>query len=233
MTYYAMNYSEAWGELRKAVTTARDEYLKKVELATPYLPSKQAQKDIEKAEAAYTEALEAAREVAAPKFNKALEGMRANIAKPDMTPPTAEQLATLQLLELRDNIEADEVEAAAQLMGNNDTALRTLRDVLMRKGRPLPPNVQTFEAQTRNAVDTLARAAGALLQWDGRDGRQIMSDYLGKRNDFLYGGGEHVSHGELASRSVADVEAQPYYKDTVRAVLGDDVPVTVIDALDD
>lgn len=233
MSYNVMNYAEAWGELRKAVSEARADYLKKVALATPYLPSKQAEKDIEKAEHTYTEALEAARKCAAPKFNKALEGMRSVIAKPDMRPPTPDMLATLRLFELRDDIEAEEAEAAARVMGNNDAALKTLRDVLMRKGRPLPSSVKTVEAQARDAVDELARAAGALLQWDGRDGRQILSDYFEKRNNHLYGDGEHASHSELASRFVADVKEGAYFMETIRNIVGDEVPLAVLEALDD
>ena len=36
-----------------------------------------------------------------------------------------------------------------------------------------------------------------------------------------------------AAQWVADVEARSYFKDTARALAGDDVPMSVIEALDD
>lgn len=232
MSYFVMDYGNTWAEYREQVKAARDTYLQNMEQLSKYADSAQGQKDAEACEAAYKAALEAARDIARPKFNNAVEGMKNNISKPGMQPPTAEMLATLQLLELRDDIEAGEAEAAAKLMGNNDAALKALRDVLMRKGRPLPSSVKTFEAQTRDAVDALARAAGALLQWDGREGVQIMHDYLAQRNAYRFGDGEQPTHNALVARHVADVEAQAFYKDTVRAVIGGDVSTDVIDALD-
>lgn len=233
MSHYAMNYGDAWADLRKDVKKARAKYLKAMERLEPYSDSAQGQKDIEAAKADYEAELEAARAIARPKFDRAVNGMRERVAKADMTPPTAEQLATLQMLELRDRIETREIEAAAKVMGNNDAALRTLRDVLQRKGQIMPSSVKTFEAQTRDAVDTLTRAASSLLKWDGRDGQQVVSDYLAKRNAYQWGGGgEAPSHDDLASRAVADIEARSNYSATIRAIIGDDASAAVVEALD-
>ena len=187
MSYHVMHYGETYADLRKAVKAARADYLRKIERLSRYADSEQGKKDIEAAQAAYDEALEAARGKARPRFKEAIDGMRANIAAPDMQPPTAEMLATLQMLDMRDNIEADEIEAAARLCGNNDLALRTLRDVVTRKGRVLPSNVKTTEARTRDAVDTLARAASNILQWDGRTSMEISSDVSRAQHDYRWG----------------------------------------------
>ena len=232
MSYNVMHYSEAYSDLRKAVKAARDTYLQKIERLSKYADSAQGQKDIEAAQADYDAALEAARAIARPKFARAIEGMKEHIAAPSMEPPTPEMLATLQLLELRDNIEASEIEAAAKVMGHNDAALRTLRDVLQRKGRVMPSNVKTFEAQVSDAVDHLQRAASNVLMWDGRTGTEVLSDYQRARHDFQWAGGKPPAQNALASRSVADIEARSYYKDTARALAGDDVPMAVIEALD-
>ena len=232
MSYHVMHYSEAYSDLRKAVKAARADYLRKVERATPYLPSKQAQEDIEAAEADFKAALEAARAVARPKFEQAVKGMRENIAAPSMEPPTPEMLATLQMLELRDDIDAGEIEAAAKVMGNNDAALKTLRDVLMRKGRVMPSSIKTTEARTSDAVNELSRAASAILQWDGRTSNEISSDASRAYHDYRWGGGAPVPENARAAQWVADIEARSYYKDTARALAGDDVPMAVIEALD-
>lgn len=227
-----MNYHDAWADLRKGVRKARADYLKEVERASKYADSKQGRADAEAAKADYEAALEAARAVARPKFDRAIEGMRGRVASPDMRPPTAEQLATLQMLELRDNIEAGEIEAAARVMGNNDAALRTLRDVLMRKGRTLPTSVKTFEAQARDAVDALQEAANGILQWDGRTSMEISSDVSGAHHAHRWGGGAPVPTNARAAQFVADIEARSFFKDTARAIVGNDVPTGVIDALE-
>ena len=232
MSHYVMNYHDCWADLRKAVKAARTDYLKKVERATPYLPSEKAQEDIERAKADYEAALESARGAARPRFARAIEGMKERIAAPDMTAPTQDMLSILTMLNMRDEIEASEIEAAAKAMGNNDAALRTLRDILTRKGRVMPTSVKTFEAQTRDAVDALQRAATSILQWDGRSSMEISSDASAARHDYLWGGGAPVPANARAAQFVADIEAKPYYIDTCRAIVGNDVPSDVVKALE-
>ena len=232
MSHYVMNYHDCWADLRKAVKVARTDYLKKVERATPYLPSEKAQEDIERAKADYEAALESARGAARPRFARAIEGMKERIAAPDMTAPTQDMLSILTMLNMRDDIEAGEIEAAAKAMGNNDAALRTLRDILTRKGRVMPTSVKTFEAQTRDAVDALQRAANNILQWDGRSSMEISSDASAAYHDYKWGGGAPVPANARAAQFVADIEAKPYYIDTCRAIVGNDVPSDVVKALE-
>lgn len=232
MSHYVMNYHDCWADLRKAVKAARTDYLKKVERATPYLPSEKAQEDIERAKADYEAALESARGAARPRFARAIEGMKERIAAPDMTAPTQDMLSILTMLNMRDEIEAGEIEAAAKAMGNNDAALRTLRDILTRKGRVMPTSVKTFEAQTRDAVDALQRAANNILQWDGRSSMEISSDASRAYHDYKWGSGEPVPANARAAQFVADIEARSFYKDTARAIVGNDVPMSVVDALE-
>ena len=232
MSHYVMNYHDCWADLRKAVKVARTDYLKKVERATPYLPSEKAQEDIERAKADYEAALESARGAARPRFARAIEGMKERIAAPDMTAPTQDMLSILTMLNMRDDIEAGEIEAAAKAMGNNDAALRTLREILTRKGRVMPTNVKTFEAQTRDAVDALQRAANNILQWDGRSSMEISSDVSAAYHDYKWGGGAPVPANARAAQFVADIEAKPYYIDTCRAIVGNDVPSDVVKALE-
>lgn len=232
MSHYVMNYHDCWADLRKAVKAARADYLKRVERATPYLPSERAQEDIERAKADYEAALESARGAARPRFARAIEGMKERIAAPDMTAPTQDMLSILTMLNMRDDIEAGEIEAAAKAMGNNDAALRTLRDILTRKGRVMPTSVKTFEAQTRDAVDALQRAATSILQWDGRSSMEISSDASAAYHDYKWGGGAPVPANVRAAQFVADIEPRSFFKDTARAIVGNDVPMSVIDALE-
>ena len=232
MSHYVMNFSDCWADLRKGVKAARADYLRKLERLERYADSEKGQEDIAAAKADFEAALESARGAARPRFARAIEGMKGRIAAPDMQPPTAEQLATLQMLELRDEIEASEIEAAAKVMGNNDAALRTLRDILTRKGRVLPSTCKTFEAQTRDAVDALQRAANNILQWDGRSSMEISSDASAAYHDYKWGSGAPVPANARAAQFVADIEPRSFFKDTARAIVGNDVPMSVIDALE-
>lgn len=232
MSHYVMNYHDCWADLRKSVKAARTDYLRKMERLSKYADSKQGQDDIEAAKADYQAALEAARAIARPKFARAIEGMKGRIAAPDMTAPTQDMLSILTMLNMRDDIETGEIEAAARAMGNNDAALRTLRDILTRKGRVLPSSVKTHEAQTRDAVDALQRAANNLLAWDGRTSQEVSSDASKAYHDWKWGGGEPVTGHERDSQFVADIEAASFYKDTARRIVGNDVPMSVVDALE-
>lgn len=226
-----LRYHDAWKAYRKAVSAARDKYKHELARLEPYKDSKQGAKDIEAAKATFEGELEAARAVAEPAFKVAIDGMKSNIAAPDMTPPTAEQLNLLTMLNLRDSIEANEIEAAAKVMGNNDAALRTLRDVLTRKGRVLPSTCKTMEAQVNDAVHKLQVAASHLMLWDGRTGDEVLGDYQRARHDFQWAGGNPPSQYALASRDVADVEAASTYRETVKNVIGEGASTAVIDAL--
>lgn len=226
-----LRYHDAWKAYRVAVRAARDKYTRELKRLEPYMDSKQGEKDAETAKATFEGELEAARAVARPAFKAAIDGMKDHIAAPDMRPPTAEQLAMLQALDMRDEIDAGEIEAAARLMGSNDLALRTLRDVLMRKGRTLPSTCKTMQAQVGDAVDKLQRAASNLMFWDGRTSNEISSDASRARHDYVWGGGEPVPEHAQAAQWVADIDAASTYRATVQNVIGDGVSMSVVDML--
>lgn len=210
-----LRYHDAWKAYRKAVATARDKYKRELARLEPYKDSKQGAKDIEAAKATFEGELEAARAVARPAFKTAIDGMREHVSKPSMTPPSAEQLATLQALELRTELENGEIEAAAEIMRGNDLAMRTLRDVAKRKGRVVPAGMATIAEQATEAVEKLARASENLLTWDGRTSDDVRSDYQAARHAYQFAGGSAPSGNWASSSSVADLEATTY-KETVR-----------------
>lgn len=232
MSHYVMNYHDEWTALRKQVKAARDTYLKTMERLEPYSDSAQGQKDMEDAKADYEAALEAARGAARPKFDRIIKGMEERVASPDMTAPTPEMLATLQMLDMRDSIESEEVEAAAKVMGNNSAALKTLGQIVQRHGSIMPLGFKTPDAQARDAVAKLRDAANNLLQWDGRSGMEISSDASAAYHEFRWGGGAPVPANARVAQWVADIEPRSFYKDTARAIVGDGISAAVIDALE-
>lgn len=232
MSHLVMNYHELWKAYREKVKGYRADYLRKLDRLQPYADSKQGQEDIDKAKSDFDAALSALRSEYQPRFEDVIKGMRSKVDSADMTPPTTEVLSLLQMLELRDSIDANELEQAAKTVGNNDAALKTLSQIAMRKGMVMPTSVKPFGAQKQDAVDTLARAAYSLLAWDGRDSAQVVSDYFAARNSFKWGGGEAPAQNALASRQAADVEPASYYMDTARKIVGYDVPMSVVSALE-
>lgn len=211
----SLRYHDAWKSYRAAVRAARDRYERELARLEPYKDSKKGAEQMEEARATFEGELEAARASARPAFSAVLKDMREHTHKPSMTPPSAEQLATLQALELRTELENGEIEAAAEIMRGNDLAMRTLRDVAKRKGRVVPAGMATIAEQATEAVEKLARASENLLTWDGRTSEDVRSDYQAARHAYQYAGGDAPSDGMARSSSVADLEATTY-KETVR-----------------
>ena len=210
-----LHFHDAWSDYRAAVKAARARYTDTMERLAPYMDSAQGKEDAEEAATAFKESLEAARATARPRFSKVIGDMREHVGKPTMTPPTAEQLATLQALQLRESIEAGEVEAAASLMKGNDLAMRALRDVVKSKGQVVPKCCVTVENQAQEAIEKLAKAASDLLKWDGRTGAEIGRDAAMASHAHRWAGGDAPSGYVGAGRSVAEVEASTY-RQTVR-----------------
>lgn len=226
-----LRYHDAWKAYRKAVGTARDKYMRELKRLEPYMDSKQGVKDAEAAKATFEGELEAARAIARPAFKTAIDGMKDHIGKPDMKAPTQDMIATLTMLDMRDNIESGEVEAACKLMGGNSAALTTLAQVVTRHGGVMPIGFRTPEAQAQEAVERLQRAANNLMCWDGRTGQEISSDVSKAYHDFRWGGGSPVPENARAAQWVADIDAASTYRATVQNVIGDGVSMSVVDML--
>lgn len=227
-----MHLHDTWDAYRKEVRKLRDAYEKRMKQLERYADSAKGREDMEKAEKDFRDGLAALAETYRSKFDGITSAMAEAVRPESMTPPSPEQLALLQMLDLRDNLDSNEIEAAVKTLGDNDAAIKTLGDIVTRKGKILPPSWKPFEVQQREAVASIKRAVDSLLAWDGRTGTEVVSDYFAARNDFKYGGGPAVGQNALASRWAADIEAGTYYADTARHILGDDASRQLIDSLD-
>lgn len=226
----SLAYHDAWKSYRASVRAARDKYAGEMKRLEPYMDSAQGKKDAEAAREAFDASLQAAQAVARPAFKKAIEGMREHVGKPDMKAPTQEMLSVLTMLDMRDSIDAAEVEAACRVMKDNSAALTTLSQVVMRHGAMMPIGFKTPHAQAVEAVERLQRAADNLMSWDGRSAMEISSDASKAYHDAKWAGGTFTGRERIA-QGVADIEAQSTYRATVQRVIGDDVSLAVVDAL--
>ena len=227
-----MHLHDTWDAYRREVHKLRDAYETRKKQLERYADSAKGREDLEKAEKDFRDGLEALAASYRDKFDGITNAMAEAVKPGNMTPPSPEQLALLQMLDLRDNLSSEEIEAAVKTLGDNDAAIRTLGDIVTRKGKILPPSWKPFNIQQREAVKSIKNAVDSLLAWDGRTGQDVLSDYFSARNDYKYGGGAPVPENALASRWAADIEAGTYYADTVRHILGDDASRQLIDSLD-
>lgn len=227
-----MHLHDTWDAYRKEVRKLRDTYENRKKQLERYADSAKGREDLEKAEKDFRDGLATLAASYRPKFDGITNAMAEAVKPGNMTPPTPEQLALLQMLDLRDNLSSEEIESAVKTLGDNDAAIRTLGDIVTRKGKILPPSWKPFDIQQREAVKSIKGAVDSLLAWDGRTGQDVLSDYFAARNDFKYGGGAPVPNGALVSRQAADIEAGTYYTDTARHILGDGASRQLIDSLD-
>lgn len=214
----SIKFHEAWKAHRAGVREIRATYERKIKSLEPYKGSAGYEEDAAKAQKAYTESLASLRQKSRGEFDRILKDLEGHVEPESMTPPTAEQLQLLQLLDMRDSLDADELEQAAKTMGGCDAAIKALGDIAMRKGRILPQNVKTQEQQRRAIMDELKRAVASLMAWDGRTGAEVTGDYLATKHARIYGG-TAPADGSTASRLAADMEAGAGAADTLGAVL--------------
>lgn len=96
--------------------------------------SKYFEQETEKAAKEKEQALEELEAKTWPEVVEALKAMRERNGKRPLKAPTAEQLALLQALKLRENVTADELDKAANSLEGNETALFVLSDIARANG---------------------------------------------------------------------------------------------------
>lgn len=158
------------------------------------------------AAAARDEAFARARARASEKIDPILDTLERRLDDMPLVPPTDEQLRALQLLSLRKNVSAGELQQCAQLCADCPAALELLRETAGERGMPLQlPAPKTLSPQAaREHLEAARRSIELLVYkpqdacwsptfllndddehllgrlcgvWAGRDG-QLSSDYI-------------------------------------------------------
>lgn len=104
-------------------------------------------------------------------FSLTIEGMRASATTRPANPPSADQLAILQALNMRQKVSIEDLEMAEQSMTGNDLALSTLQDIAVAKGvhYRIPTTKKDLILQR---IDSLADSASRLLKLEKPDSRR-------------------------------------------------------------
>lgn len=230
MPHNNMHYHEQWKAHRKAVRDLRATYERERKRLAPYQDSAKGREELARAEKSFRDSLDSLAASSRAKFDSIISDMEKNVQAETMTAPTQEQLAILQMLDMRDSLDTDELAAACKAMAGCDPALKTLNDIVTRKGKVLPTEVKPAEAQRRDAVGALRRAAYSLCAWDGRTAMEVSSDASAAYHDYRWGGGPAPTGHERDSQLAADLEECTYFHDTVRKISG--ASTEVVQALD-
>lgn len=104
-------------------------------------------------------------------FSLTVEGMRRSVITRPATPPSADQLAILQTLNLRKKVSVEDLEMAERSMSGNDFALAALQDIAVAKGvnYRIPTTKNDLILQR---IDSLADSASRLLKLEKPDSRR-------------------------------------------------------------
>ena len=104
-------------------------------------------------------------------FSVTIEGMRQSVNTRPATPPSADQLAILQALNMRQKVSVEELKMAEQSMNGNDLALSTLQDLAAAKGVHYRIPTTKKDLILRH-IDDLADSASRLLKLEKPDSRR-------------------------------------------------------------
>lgn len=159
-----------------------DEYEKRLESLETAKGSKYFEDETKKAEDKKDEALKALKEEYGGYFNTHFEAMSKANASRKMTPPTDEELRTLQLLKMKDKPTEAELAAAANTLKGNATCLSVLTEISHNAGymRGYDNYSETKEMPVdtaENIIKGLASSVREFMEYDTPRAARVAAEY--------------------------------------------------------
>ena len=159
-----------------------DEYEKRLESLETAKGSKYFEDETKKAEDKKDEALKALKEEYGGYFNTHFEAMSKANASRSMTPPTDEELRTLQLLKMKDKPTEAELAAAANTLKGNATCLSVLTEISHNAGymRGYDNYSETKEMPVDTAekiIKGLASSVREFMEYDTPRAARVAAEY--------------------------------------------------------
>lgn len=199
-------------------TAAVEAYLKRMKELTDTKGSKYYIDEKAKAVKARDNAIEQARLECRKSLSGTFKIMRENNSKRGMKPPTEDQLRTLQLLQMRENVTRDELQAAANAMNGNGSALQVVQEIAHKNGIlgiDYRKDANDFSIQQANEqIDQLANACKRILETGAK-----RAAYLGAKNNQAWHGVEFDEYAlpqEEPFKSENDFALRMGYGDRLR-----------------
>lgn len=179
--YRAMEFQHK----RKSIV---DDYEKRLESLKDTKGSKYYTDEIKKAEDKKDEALKALKKEYGEYFRISLDAMSKTNAARKMTPPTEEELRTLQLLKMKDKPTEAELAAAANTLKGNATCLSVLTEIAHKSGymRGYMGYSETKELPVSDVEDTikgLHNSVREFMDYDAPRAARVAREY----NERMYG----------------------------------------------
>ena len=143
------------------VAATYDRAVKRLE---PFKGSSGYKMEMQKAQAERDSAVQQMRETYLRQLRDVVAKMRESIDNRPLTPPTPEQSALLSVLQMRENLDKDEVARAAQQMAGCPAALAVLDDLARKHKIQGTFNREMSASDLHKKVDTLEQAALSLIQ---------------------------------------------------------------------
>lgn len=135
--------------------------------------------EMQKAQAEQDAAVQKMRETYLKQFRDTAAQMREAIDHRPLTPPTPEQAALLNVLQMRESLDKDELSRAAQQMAGCPAALAILDDLAKKHKIAGGFNQEMSASDLHRKVDILEQAALSLIQeWAGAASRPIPKDVV-------------------------------------------------------
>lgn len=142
-------------------TTTYDRAVKRLE---PFAGSSGYESGMKEAQTDRDAAVQRLREDYLRRFRDTVAKMREAIDRRPLTPPTPEQAALLSVLQMRENVNKDELTRAAQQMGGCPAALAVLDDLARKHKIPATFTRGLSASDLHRKVDALESAALSLIQ---------------------------------------------------------------------
>ena len=165
---------------------------------------------MKKAKAKRKAADDAARETAAKKINECLQQMRANASKVAIIAPSPEMVSILQVLNMKNKLNRQELDRAAQSMNGNSLALSALNDLADKHffvGSPegqSHPNYMVYSTDlsgeaTDNYINSVAKYCNDILRSAAKKSALDGATFNYKAHGIKFDEDELPQRGELVS----------------------------------
>ncbi len=156
-------FFEAIKDFRVDMRALEKEYQEKLKRLEPYQGSKGYTDGKDTLDADRSENLQNIRDVYKKRFDAILSDMETAFASKPMTPPTAEQLALLQVLKMRTSISSEEIRRAANTLKDCPAAMQVLKEIAEKCGARLTVDAGIAASTVTDNLQSLRRNTEQML----------------------------------------------------------------------
>lgn len=228
---FTSKFQSTWVGLRKQ----RQEFEQKLASIEKYRGSAGYEREKKEATKTYVDNVRSIQGQAEDELGEVLRRMKERVPERKMDVPTPEQVRLLQVLSMRERLNAEDIDLATETLKESDTAMRTLADIAAKCHLMIPTSHKSKEEQRRIAFGALRDAVTGLVSWNGADGDEVRREYFRERS--VYGGGDpsKANPHAFSAATIADVQGMEYERDhygVIQDLVGDSVPWDAVSSLD-